>query len=70
MRTFTPEEWAEAVDHGIREGVRIALERHRLAGRSIVVWRDGRVVEIPAEKIAGHAASAAIAPPVDGNSKP
>ena len=27
------------------------LERHRRLGESIVVWRDGQVVEIPADEI-------------------
>lgn len=27
------------------------LERHKKLGNSIVVWRDGKVVEIPAEDI-------------------
>ncbi len=52
MKDFTPEEWLEAVDRGIREGAREALERHRLAGQSIHIWRDGRIVEIPPGEIA------------------
>ena len=32
-------------------GVQRALWRHKQLGQSIVVWRDGRVVEIPAEEI-------------------
>ncbi len=66
MKSFTPDEWAEAVDRGIREGVRQALERHRLTGRSIVVWKDGRVVKIPPDKIAELAVSA----PADGEAQP
>ncbi|MGE3073989.1 MAG: hypothetical protein AB7N24_12090 [Dehalococcoidia bacterium] len=27
------------------------IERHRLLGHSIWVWRDGKAVEIPAEEI-------------------
>jgi len=33
------------------QGVRKALLRHKRAGVPIVVWRDGRIVNIPAEKI-------------------
>jgi hypothetical protein len=35
----------------LRRGVRRALWRHKQLGQSIVVWRDGRVVEIPANEI-------------------
>jgi hypothetical protein len=31
--------------------VQDALRAHKRAGRPIVVWRDGRVVEIPPEEI-------------------
>lgn len=37
--------------HAMRQGVRAALARHRERGNPIVVWRDGRVVWIPAEEI-------------------
>jgi hypothetical protein len=39
------------VDRVIREGVREALLRHKRAGVPIVVWRSGRIVEVPASKI-------------------
>ena len=39
------------IDRAAREGVRQALLRHKRLGESIVVWRDGRVVEVPAEEI-------------------
>jgi hypothetical protein len=39
------------IDQAAREGVRQALLRHKRLGESIVVWRDGKVVEIPAEEI-------------------
>lgn len=32
-------------------GAQIAIETHRRMGRSIVVWQDGHVVEIPADQI-------------------
>ena len=37
--------------HAMRQGVRKALAWHRQMGNPIVVWRDGRVVWIPAEEI-------------------
>ncbi|MBI2298026.1 MAG: hypothetical protein HYU66_03585 [Armatimonadetes bacterium] len=40
-----------AIDRAARRGVRKALLRHKLLGEPIVVWRDGKVVTIPAEEI-------------------
>jgi hypothetical protein len=37
--------------HAMRRGVREALARHRETGNPVAVWRDGRVVWIPAEMI-------------------
>lgn len=37
--------------HAMRQGVREALARHREMGNPVAVWRDGRVVWIPAEEI-------------------
>jgi hypothetical protein len=37
--------------HAMKQGVRKALARHREQGNPIAVWRDGRVVWIPAEEI-------------------
>jgi hypothetical protein len=42
---------AENVDKGIRAGVKKALLEHKKAGRSIVVWENGKVKKIPASKI-------------------
>jgi len=41
----------DAVDRALARAVREALRRHKLLGQSVVVWRDGRVVEIPPEEI-------------------
>ena len=40
-----------AIERAAQEGVRRALLRHKRLGESIVVWRGGKVVEIPAEEI-------------------
>ncbi|MCY2960165.1 MAG: hypothetical protein NTY35_08365 [Planctomycetota bacterium] len=37
---------------------RDALERHKKLGESIVIWRDGRVVEVPPEEIDAELARA------------
>ncbi len=34
-----------------RRGLRKILERHKRLGNPIVVWRDGKVVWVPAEEI-------------------
>ena len=36
---------------GITKGIRKAVLEHKRAGRSIAVWRNGRVVHVPPEKI-------------------
>ncbi|MEO8145839.1 MAG: zeta toxin family protein [Betaproteobacteria bacterium] len=35
----------------LREAVRAARRRHKALGESIVIWRDGKVVEVPPEEI-------------------
>ncbi len=40
-----------ALLRAMRAGVRKALLQHKLLGQPIVVWRNGKVVEIPPEKI-------------------
>ena len=39
------------MDELVNSAVAKAIEEHRRAGRSIIVWRDGKIVEIPAEEI-------------------
>lgn len=41
----------EKIDLGVRCGVARALAEHKKTGGSIVVWQDGQVVTIPADKI-------------------
>jgi hypothetical protein len=41
----------ELVVRAAARGVREAIRRHKLLGESIVVWENGRVVEIKAEDI-------------------
>lgn len=41
----------EAVDRAMYEGVQRALAEHKRLGQSIVVSRDGQIIEIPAEDI-------------------
>ncbi len=39
------------VQDALRKAVQRAIRFHKLMGRPIVVWRDGKVVEIPPEEI-------------------
>ena len=39
------------IKKGVHLGVAKALAEHKKAGRSIVVWKNGKMIEIPPEKI-------------------
>lgn len=41
----------ERMDYGVKKGAANALLEHKIAGRSIFVLENGKVVEIPADKI-------------------
>ncbi len=47
----------EKIDRGAKEGVALALEEHYRKGRSIVVWRDGKVVHLQPEEYKDSIAS-------------
>lgn len=51
IRPDTPDTFDAKVDAGVKEAIAEAVEAHRIAGRSIVVWREGKVVTIPASEI-------------------
>jgi hypothetical protein len=36
----------ERINRGVQRGVALALAAHRKAGEKIVIWQDGRVVEV------------------------
>jgi hypothetical protein len=44
LRTASTEEVMRLMNRGVAE----ALREHARAGRTVVVWRDGRPVEVPA----------------------
>lgn len=53
-RDLTPAERAQdipRIQEALRQAVREALRDHKRAGRSVAVWRDGRVAWIPPEEI-------------------
>jgi hypothetical protein len=39
------------IDEAMQRGVREAIRQHRLAGVPMVIWRDGRIMHIPAEQL-------------------
>lgn len=41
----------DTIDYGVRLGAARALAEHKKAGRSIAVWKDGKVVKVPPEEI-------------------
>ena len=51
MNTMSDREILDRIHKGVTEGVRKAVLEHKKAGRSISVWRNGRVEEIPPDKI-------------------
>lgn len=51
MKKTKPKSLSEKIDLGVRLGVAHALAEHKRLGQSIVVWRKGKIVTIPPEKI-------------------
>jgi hypothetical protein len=51
MNNADEKDLSERIDLGVRRGVARALAEHKKAGHSIYVWKDGKIVEIPPEKI-------------------
>ena len=51
MTPYDGKELHERITKGIQKGVARALMEHKKAGRSIVVWKNGKVEKIPSEKI-------------------
>ena len=41
-----------AIDQAVRDAARAAVVRHQKLGLPIAIWRDGKVVIVPPEKIA------------------
>lgn len=44
---FDPDRIVEAVNRAVAE----ALRRHKARGESVVIWRDGKIVELKPEEI-------------------
>lgn len=48
---YTQDDLTKRLDQGLKKAVADAIKRHKLLGQSIAVWRDGKVLTIPAEEI-------------------
>ena len=45
----------DKIDRGVRQAIYLALKRHALLGEEVAIWRDGKVVILPAsEAILNH----------------
>jgi len=56
MTELEATDFYEKIDIGIKAAVAAAIEKHRRAGQSIAIWRDGQVVIVPADQIPARAA--------------
>jgi hypothetical protein len=41
----------EPITEAIRQGAREAMKRHIMGGVPMISWKDGKVIEIPPEKL-------------------
>ncbi len=55
MKALESKSHLDCISETMQEAVADAIETHRRMGRSIVVWRDGKVVHIRPEEIAPRA---------------
>ena len=46
-----PDKLSERIDVGVRFAIAEAIEKHRLLGESISIFKDGQIVTLTAEQI-------------------
>ena len=51
MSITSNKELLERIKKGVKSGVEKALAQHKKSGNSIVVWKDGKIQQISADKI-------------------
>lgn len=51
MTTAEFEEMNRKIEKGVKFSIAVALAEHKRMGRSIAIWRDGRVVIVPPDEI-------------------
>lgn len=47
----TPAWTAQDIEDAVNRGVTAAMKRHKARGESVVIWRDGKIVELKPEEI-------------------
>ena len=45
---------SDMADEALRKAVARAVEEHRKSGEPLAVWRDGKVVRVPADQLQGY----------------
>jgi hypothetical protein len=53
----------------VRKGVREALREHALLGRSVSIWRDGKIVRLSPAEILTEVDTDSSNSPAEGNAK-
>lgn len=44
----------DMADEALRKAVARVVEEHRKSGEPLAVWRDGKVVRVPADQLQGY----------------
>lgn len=44
----------DMADEALRKAVARVVEEHRRSGEPLAVWRDGKVVRVPADQLQGY----------------
>lgn len=51
-KKITDEKLQAGAEKALKEAVREVIEDHRRSGRPVIVWRNGKVVKVPASQLA------------------
>jgi hypothetical protein len=44
----------EMAEEALKKAVALVVEEHRKSGEPLAVWRDGKVVRVPADQLHGY----------------
>jgi hypothetical protein len=44
----------EMAEEALKKAVALVVEEHRKSGEPLAVWRDGKVVRVPADQLQGY----------------
>jgi hypothetical protein len=53
----------EMADEALKKAVARVVEEHRKSGEPLAVWRDGKVVRVPADQLQGPGGNTGSEPP-------